>query len=488
MKKPTKQSFWSRAKAAAYALRGYSAVTNTRYRGRRGNDPIRSEEIELSGYDRDRLISAALELRRNNPVVASISRLRKADIVGRGIFPQASTGDNDLDEQIDKSWQEYAREPEITGQMDMREIQQQMIDSILFYGDCGLVFTNQDGKIQFVDGTRIANKLGGSTASEESPYQNGVKVDQFGRVQEYLVGNRVYGVVRDQKPIPAANFIPFFRRIRPIQYRGIPEIAPILNVLQDCDEYDNIEMITAKVAASLSVAVTRENAYEFEVANRESGTDQDEDGNLERFEPGRFHYMNPGESIQTISANGRPNVDGVQWVAYLLRKAGAAVGIPLEFLLMEIGGSSFSASQGVVLQYQQSVESYQTDMIRAMDRWYRRWLIREIAQGRIRVPAGVEIFRARWQRPAFRWINRIAQVSADEKYLRMGAMSLDDVTSVFGYTAEDVLIRKAQNIETAKRVAELHGIDDWRDLMNQYPTNLSANLQDINADGNDIRT
>lgn len=461
------------------ALRGYDAVTNTRYRGNRGNTPIRSEEIELSGFDRDRLISAALEFRRNNPVVASISRLRKADVVGRGIHPQASTGNTELDQQIQSRWEEYAREPEITGQMDLRELQQQMVDALLFYGDCGLLFTNQDGRVQFIDGSRIANKLGGYTSSETSEYQNGVKVDQMGRPSAYLVGNRVYGLVRDQKPVPAANFLPFFRRVRPIQYRGIPELAPILNTLQDCNEYDNIEMISAKVAASLSVAVQREQAFEYEIGSRQESDEQDGDGNLERFEPGRFHYMNPGETVHSISSNGRPNVDGVQWVAYLLRKAGAAVGIPLEFLLMEIGRSSFSASQGVVLQYQQMVESYQSDVIRVMDKWYRRWLTSEIAFGRIPVPRDVDIFHVRWQRPAFRWVNRIAQVAADEKYMRMGAMSLDDITAPFGYTAEDVLIRKAQNIEAAKRIGEMHGIDDWRDLMNQYPTNVSATLEEV---------
>jgi lambda family phage portal protein len=479
-KKPT---FWQRAKTAVTALRGYAAVNNTRYRGRRGNDPIRSEEIELSGFDRDKLISAALEFRRNNPIVASISRLRKADVVGRGIHPQASTGDSDLDASIDRRWEEYAKDPEITGQMDLRELQQQMVDALLFYGDSGLVFTNRESRVQFVDGSRIANRLGTATASEKSDWQNGVKVDQDGRPTAYLIGNRVYGMVRDQTEVPALNFIPFFRRVRPIQYRGIPELAPILNVLQDLDEYDNIEMISAKVAASLSVAIKREGAYDYEIAARQD--DQDDRGNLERFEPGRFHYLNPGEDAQVISSNGRPNVDGIQWVAYLLRKAGSAVGIPLEFLLMEIGKSSFSASQGVVLQYQQMVESYQSDVIRVMEKWYRRWLIAEIAAGRITPSANVDLFHVRWQRPAFRWINRVAQVKADMEYYRLGAMSLDDITAPFGYTAEEVLIRKAQNIEAAKRIAEQHGIQDWQQLINPFNTNLSGTLEEMTNATND---
>jgi len=463
------QNFWK-------AFRGYDAVKNTRYRANRGNNPIRSEEIELSNYDRDRLVSAALEFRRNNPIVASLSRLRKADIVGRGISPQPSTGDIELDKKIEESWQKFSENPEITGMMDMRELQQQLIDSLLFYGDSGLIFTNEG--LQFVDGSRIGNPTGMSTSDESSKMQNGVMIDDSGKPIGYNVGNRIGGVLRDDRLIDAKDFIHFLKRMRPNQYRGIPELASVLNTLQDCNEYDKVEMMAAKVSASLSVAVKRENSYEFELQNRMDAGDQDELGNLEEFQPGRFHYLEPGEDISVIGSNGRPNVDGIEWVNYLLRKVGSAVGIPLEFLIMEIGKSSFSASQGVVLQYQQTVESYQSDLIRIMNRLYRRWLSVEVASGNIDISDAATPFAVRWQRPAFRWINRAAQVKADMEYFRSGAMSLDDITAPFGYTAEEVLMRKAQNIKQAQAIAEANDLD-WKELINPFPTSLSGNYTEV---------
>ena len=473
-KKPSRVGF--AFKQFVKAFRGYDAVVNTRYRSRRGNTPIRSEEIELSSYDRDRLISTCLEFRRNNPVVASLSRLRKADIVGRGILPQPNTGSDEVDAKILDSWHTFSEAPEATGMMDMRELQQQMIDSLLFYGDCGLIVANN--QVQFIDGSRIGNPSGLNTTNEESSLQNGVERNVVGKPIGYYVGSRVSGTLKNINLIPARDFIPFMRRIRPNQYRGIPELASVINTLQDCDEYDRVEMMAAKVSASLAVAVKRENSYEFELQNRLDSTEQDEGGNLEEFQPGRFHYLEPGEDISVIGANGRPNVNGIQWISYMLRKVGSAVGIPLEFLLMEIGGSSFSASQGVVLQYQQTVESYQTDLIRVMARLYRRWLQQEIASEKIDVADASNPFSVRWQRPAFRWINRAAQVKADMEYFRAGAMSLDDITAPFGYTAEDVLIRKAQNIKKAQQIAEQAELD-WKELINPFPTSLSANYAEI---------
>jgi lambda family phage portal protein len=409
-------------------------------------------------------------------VVASLSRLRKADVIGRGIIPEPSTGSDDLDNKIQDLWDEFSSNPEVTGQMDMRELQQQMVDALLFYGDCGLIVN--DGQVQFVDGSRICNPPGQSTSSEAAQYQNGVEVDAIGKPISYTVGERINGTMRESRTIPARDFLPFFRRVRPVQYRGIPELAPILNTLQDCDEYDRVEMIAAKVSASLSVAVKRENSYEFELQNRLEASEQDEIGNLEQFEPGRFHYLEPGEDINVISSNGRPNVDGIQWVSYLLRKAGSAVGIPLEFLLMEIGGSSFSASQGVVLQYQQTIESYQSDIIRVMNRLYRRWLGQKMADGVIEPGEAPTPFKCRWQRPAFRWINKAAQVKADMEYFRAGAMSLDDITAPFGYTAEDVLTRKAQNIKKAKQIAQANDLE-WKELINPFPTSVSGSYGEV---------
>ena len=98
------KSFWA-------AFKGYDAIKNTRYRASRGVSPLRSEEIELNRSDRDRMMAICLEFRRNNPVVASLSRLRKADIIGRGIIPQPSTGDDDTDKSISIAWAKFSEDP-----------------------------------------------------------------------------------------------------------------------------------------------------------------------------------------------------------------------------------------------------------------------------------------------------------------------------------------------------------------------------------------
>jgi hypothetical protein len=64
------------------------------------------------------------------------------------------------------------------------------------------------------------------------------------------------------------------------------------------------------------------------------------------------------------------------------------------------------------------------------------------------------------------------------EYFRAGAMSLDDITAPFGYTAEEVLLRKAQNIKKAQQIAADAGLD-WRELINPFPTSMSGNYSEI---------
>lgn len=475
-------SFFQRAghavKSARRILFGYDAIESSRNRRTRANiGPIQFEEQELQQYDRGRMISLLLDFKRNNPVVAAISRLKRTDVIGAGLIPLPLTISKEYNEKVSELWNEFAENPEVSGLFDMAGVQRELVDAQLFFGDIGLVLTS-DGKIQLIEGTRIGSEgMGGGLWSADNS-KIGVTTNEVGRPISYGVGNLNSGLLQNVKQIPADNFVLHFSNIRPAQWRGVPGLASCVNVLQDVSEYENLEMLSAKVSATLSAVVTRQNAVQFEIARRDAT--QDESGRLETFEPGSFHYLDPGESVQTISANGRPNVDAIKWLIHELRKVGAAIGIPYEFILADIGGASFSASQGVNLQYQSGIESDQRLVARTMNKIYKWKLTEWVKAGILTIPATVQNpFLMRWQLPRFRWINRLAQVQSDIRYLQMGAISLDDVASQFGQTAETVLRAKAKNIVLAKTIAAENGLDNYRTLFNQMETYANVNLVEV---------
>ena len=96
--------------------------------------------------------------------------------------------------------------------------------------------------------------------------------------------------------------------------------------------------------------------------------------------------------------------------------------------------------------------------------------------GIIRFGDDLNPFNVKWQSPAFRWVNRAAQVKADQTYLQMGACSLENISSQFGATPKEVLSAKAREIKMAKEIAEEYELSDWRELFNPIPTSASAGL------------
>ena len=136
---------------------GYDAAKNTRRRGRRPDTAVRAEHHALDSNDRQRVIATLLDYRRNNPVVASICRLRETDVVGPGLIPQAQSGNEELDFILEEKWKVFSRDPEVTRTMTMRELQQQLASMPLIFGDGGLLLTST-GRVQLVEGDRIGTE------------------------------------------------------------------------------------------------------------------------------------------------------------------------------------------------------------------------------------------------------------------------------------------------------------------------------------------
>jgi capsid protein len=222
MAKP-KMNFWHRAKAATKFLfnyggtgRGYSAAVNTRYRGRRSYTEVLPEEQALDRSDRGRIVSTLLDFRRNNSLVKSLCRLRETDVVGNGITPRPQTGDEILDERLEELWHEYARMPEVTCSMTMRELQQQLASMPLIFGDGGMLLT-RTGKVQLVEGDRIGtedemypwkNPSSSPTKESGNPTIDGVEISKLGKPLAYHIGERAdTGGVTNTRRIRANDFM-----------------------------------------------------------------------------------------------------------------------------------------------------------------------------------------------------------------------------------------------------------------------------------------
>ena len=128
------------------------------------------------------------------------------------------------------------------------------------------------------------------------------------------------------KPVPAAQVLHLYERLRPGQVRGVPWFAPVILKLRDLDDYDDAELMRKKIEACFAAFVTgAQDEDTLGKANINAAGDR-----IEAFEPGMIEYLEPGKDVKfaTPSANG----GYAEYMRLQLHAVAAGVGLTYELL------------------------------------------------------------------------------------------------------------------------------------------------------------
>ena len=138
---------------------------------------------------------------------------------------------------------------------------------------------------------------------------------------------------------------------RPGQRRGIPIIAPVIEMALTMDRYIKAEAIAAQIQAMFTLIITSDNpdglAGEMSELEGEEGqrlTDDNE--NLIALGNGIVQYARPGEDVKPVNPS-RPTTSFEPFIKSQLEMMGPAVGVPYELMLQSYK-NSFSASQAAM--------------------------------------------------------------------------------------------------------------------------------------------
>jgi lambda family phage portal protein len=144
------------------------------------------------------------------------------------------------------------------------------------------------------------------------------------------------------------NVLHLMESERPGQRRGIPVIAPVVELALTLDRYIKAEAVAAQIQALFTLVVTSENpdvaAGEMENLGGDEGqqlTDGDE--SLLALGSGIVQYARPGEKVEPVNPS-RPTTSFEPFIKSILQMMGPSVGVPYE-LLVQLYQASFSASQ-----------------------------------------------------------------------------------------------------------------------------------------------
>jgi lambda family phage portal protein len=276
--------------------------------------------------------------------------------------------------------------------------------------------------------------LFGEDASLGTRIVHGVELNGWGEPIRYHLYRQHPGdsffsrsLKRDTAPVPARaiTHLKFSRRIG--QTRGVSVFHGVLHRMQDLKDYDESELIGARVASSFTVAITR--ATDFNGAI-------DSQTGARKFElaPGMIlDGLLPGEGIETIGSN-RPNSAFQAFRQENVRGLASGTGTSNSSISKNYAGSYSAQRQEMTEQdvaYSKLREYFIGRFIREI---YRRAIDLGVLAGVIDLRGVTPASRYAFEpiEPATPWIDPLKEMKADELAIKIGVRSRHQVIRARG--------------------------------------------------------
>ena len=230
-------------------------------------------------------------------------------------------------------------------------------------------------RVQLFEASRVCNPNSSGSYGSPSYYDvemtnnkngnriiNGIEIDSDGAVVAYWVANRVPFDLSDPAAVLKWQRVEAFGKLsgrpnilqisheeRPEQYRGVPILAPVIEVLKQVSRYTNAELTAAIIKSFYTLFFTTNNNIDdmndvlsSTYGQAEAVTPED----LAHVEvgPGTLNLLPPGVDVKSMDAS-RTMSTFEPFTNMMISQIGAAIGTPAEVLLSRFQ-SSYSAARG----------------------------------------------------------------------------------------------------------------------------------------------
>lgn len=317
------------------------------------------------------------DLIRNNGLAGGAIETNVTSVVGSGLVLQ-STIDRDvlrLDEKQADAWEAnterefalFAKHCDANRTLNFYGLQELVFRSTLENGD---VFTftpwrkrpesPYELKLKIVEADRVGNR---NNVANRPSLAGGIKRDDDGapthvQLMKYHPGSAYYAA-QHWTDVPMfgeksgrRQVIHNYFTLRPDQSRGVPYLAPIVELIKQLGRYTEAEIMAAVVSAMFTVFVKTETG-QGGLFNNGGGTNQPASATTPADTKAPLNMGNgmvvdlaDGESIETANP-GRPNPNFDPFVLAITRQIGARLQLPFELLVKHFT-ASYSASRAAL--------------------------------------------------------------------------------------------------------------------------------------------
>lgn len=498
---------------------GYSDGGASRTRSAlRGYNPIKSSTKADIDVNLNTLRNRSADLASNSPLGASAINTLRSNVIGAGLMvsPKIDYRLLGLTAEEAKDWQRNAlREFNLWANSTACDLYRK--NNFFDMQDIAYMSYQIDGdgwaaikyrrpvpdnpyclRVQIFEASRVCNPNSSGSYGSPNYYDvemknnqngnriiNGIEIDKDGAVVAYWIANRVpFDLTNPSAQLEwqrveafgelsgRPNVLQISHEERPEQYRGVPMLAPVIEVLKQVSRYTNAEL-TAAIVKSFYTLFFTSNGSASELDDVLNSTYGEPEGmapeDLARIEvgAGTLNLLPPGVDVKSMDAS-RSMSTFEPFTNILISQLGAAIGVPAEVLLSRFQ-SSYSAARGALLQA--------ASVFKTRRRWFARdfcqpvyeaWLAEAIAIGRVSAPGyGTDpVITKAWSNAD--WFGPVMGMLDPEKEVRSAALRVK-----YGYSTGE------------REAAELTGSDfdsNIDQIASEQQTWLAKGLQPPKAD------
>lgn len=420
---------------------GYDA-TEGRGKRRAPTGILRTEEQELQGGARRRLVSQTRDAFRNFAIAAWMVR-RHLDYTTTFRF-QARTGSRELDARLEGMHREQS-EPDkcdVARRHDWPTMLRLAEARRILDGDVGLLKI-KGRKLQAIEGDRIRSGPVGDSlgwtgtlaANGWYDYGHGVATDPFGAVTAYAINKRTWGGgFVYERTVSARNLYLHAHFDRFDQVRGVSPIAAGLNSLIDVYEGFDYALAKAKVAQLFALVIKRKDDSNLggERVNTDEEQEETPDGPRYQFDPGKGPVkleLDPGDDAEFL-ANDSPGPGFMQLNQVATAVALKSLDIPLSFY--DEAYTNYSGARQGLLQYEQGAR-VKRNSVRRMANHVTDWWVRDWDRcGMLPKSVRADLIRYEYAHEGLPWLDPLNEIQANIAALGAGLDSRTDILAAQG--------------------------------------------------------
>lgn len=402
-----------RARVQLGAVESFTGASVTRRSLRSWFTTRKSADADLLP-DLPRLRDRSTDLVRNNPMAAGAINGTVTSVVGTGLTcePTIDAEAVGLTEDQAAEWQKVTKREfklwadstdcDLTRHQDFYGLQDLVFRSSLEKGDAITILPYKsrqgsvyDLRVQIVEAERLSNP---SRKRDTPALAGGVEMDADGAPVAYWLTRQHPGGIagttlqwdRYEAYGPKTgrrNVLHHFRRVRAGQTRGIPYLAPVIEIIKQLGRYTDAEVMAAVVSGLFTVFITSEGAQGIGtgipgMAAETGALPTDNDIKLGN---GNVVDLAPGEKVEAPNP-GRPNPNFDPFFQACVRQMGIALEVPFEVLIKHFT-ASYTAARAAILEAWKFYMGRRAWLVQSFcDPIYEAWMDEAVAAGRIRAP------------------------------------------------------------------------------------------------------